>query len=286
MQRFKRAVFDAGRAVNGDSEGGETPGLVTRWHFDMPTALILSLTIIVCTVVLMWSASASPASSVDSMDSQSAGIFTHEETRAPAGGQAPVISRGHKLIESGGLVGDSSKNIDEGGDGKSSDQTQSSDKQRAIFVHIAGQVHNPGVVTVHHGARVFEAIEAAGGVTEQADTTSVNLAAQLTDGDYVYIPSREEVANAVPGLNAPHAPSASSSGNGKRTGAGKGGCVNLNAATAEEIEELPGVGPALSQRIVEYRDEHGPFSTVEDLDSVSGIGIRMVNKIREQVCLS
>jgi competence protein ComEA len=134
--------------------------------------------------------------------------------------------------------------------------------ERVITVHVAGAVAAPGVVEVAAGSRVGEALAAAGGVTPEADLTRVNLAAPLADGQQVLVPC------APPG--------------GATVLAGDGR-VHLNVAGAEELEALPGVGPVLAQRIVAYREANGPFSVVEDLLDVPGIGEAKLAALREAV---
>jgi competence protein ComEA len=123
---------------------------------------------------------------------------------------------------------------------------------------VVGQVARPGLVTLPVGARVADAVAAAGGLLPEADPAAVNLAAVVTDG--------EQVAVGVPG--APAGPTPSGGGAGA-TGQGP---VNLNTATAAELDGLPGIGPVLAQRIVDYRSQQGRFTSVDQLDDVPGIG--------------
>ena len=134
---------------------------------------------------------------------------------------------------------------------------------RVITVHVAGAVQSPGVVQVAAGSRVGEAIAAAGGARADADLARVNLAAPLADGQQLLVPA------VVPG-----GPSGAVAGDGR---------VRLNVAGVEELEGLPGVGPVLAQRIVDYRDEHGPFAVLEDLLDVPGIGEGKLAALREAV---
>lgn len=140
-----------------------------------------------------------------------------------------------------------------------------------ILVDVAGWVRRPGVYELAPGARVIDAIEAAGGARSGAALEALNLAAPLADGTQVLVPKRGQAA-------APPA----GSGTGTSTAAG-GGLVNVNTATAAELEALPGIGEVLAQRIVDHRTEHGPFATVEDLLDVSGIGEAILAEIRDLV---
>ena len=129
-----------------------------------------------------------------------------------------------------------------------------------LFVHVAGAVADPGVYDFAEGARVIDAVRAAGGFTSKADRAAINLARALVDGEQILVPRRGETTTAA---------GASSGGGGA---AGSGGTVNLNGATAADLEALPGIGPVLAQRIIDYREQHGPFRSVGDLQKVSGIG--------------
>lgn len=136
-----------------------------------------------------------------------------------------------------------------------------------IRVSIDGAVVNPGTVTLPAGARLDEAIAAAGGLTDDADVTRLFLAARVGDGERIVIPRREAAsAGGTPGDEEPLV-----------------GKLNLNAATASQLQELPGVGEVLAQRIVTYRDEHGPFASVDDLVNVEGIGPSLLEKLRPLV---
>ncbi|GAA4432552.1 hypothetical protein GCM10023169_38420 [Georgenia halophila] len=145
-----------------------------------------------------------------------------------------------------------------------------------VVVHVAGAVAEPGVIELPDGARVGEAVDAAGGATAEAELGAVNLARALTDGEQVYVPAAGEAPPAVAGSN----------GAGDADGGGPGGAgtpVNINSATAEQLEELPGIGPALATSILEWRALNGSFTTVEDLDQVSGIGPATLERLRPLV---
>ena len=140
----------------------------------------------------------------------------------------------------------------------------------------------PGVVTLGEGSRVNDAIGAAGGVSPDADTQQLNLARVLTDGEQIRVPRIGEV---LPDP-APQPGAAVTPGTGTalgKPGAGSAsGTVNINTASASDLEKLPGIGPALAQRIVEYRDSHGPFASVDALTDVPGIGKAKLEALREQ----
>jgi competence protein ComEA len=148
-------------------------------------------------------------------------------------------------------------------------------------VHVAGAVKKAGVVRLPRGSRVHEAIAAAGGASPEADPDRLNLAALLEDGQKIYVPRRGEPAPAD--KSAPAATSgadaAEADGTAGTAGEGSGGKINLNTATAEELAELPKVGPVLAQRIVDWRTQQGPFKSPEELDAVDGVGPKMLESL-------
>ena len=135
------------------------------------------------------------------------------------------------------------------------------DTSTTVVVSVVGLVARPGLVTLPSGARVAEAVEAAGGLLPEADPASVNLAAVVTDGQQVAVG-----VPAAPG-SAPPGP-----GSAPRAGRGAGGPLDLNTAGVAELDALPGIGPVLAQRIVDHRTREGPFTSVDQLDDVPGIG--------------
>jgi competence protein ComEA len=145
-----------------------------------------------------------------------------------------------------------------------------------IKVHIAGQVNNPGVIALEPGARVEDAINMAGGLTPQGDITHINLAAILQDQDKVYIPSTEEVEAHPDAFEAVQ-------GSGMK--AGGSGLVNINRASAQELEQLPGIGPVKAQSIIEYRDKNGYFTKIDDIINVSGIGEKTFERIKDSITI-
>ncbi|HLT70614.1 MAG TPA: helix-hairpin-helix domain-containing protein [Acidimicrobiales bacterium] len=149
-----------------------------------------------------------------------------------------------------------------------------------VVVHVAGAVATPGVQRLPVGARVADAVEAAGGAAPDADLARINLAAPLVDGQQVYVLRRgEEAPPAVPAVPGAGAPPGGPTGGGS----GPGAPIDVNAADAAALEELPGIGPATAQAIVEHRERHGPFRTVDDLIDVRGIGEAKLARIRDLV---
>lgn len=142
-----------------------------------------------------------------------------------------------------------------------------------LLVHVVGEVAEPGLVTVPGGARVADALEAAGGTTGRADLTAVNLARTVVDGEQLYVP---RPGQPVPGPAAGAVP-----GPGPGGGAAAGGTVDINGADAVALEELPGVGPSIAQAIIEWREANGPFASVDELEDVPGIGPATLDEIRD-----
>jgi competence protein ComEA len=139
-----------------------------------------------------------------------------------------------------------------------------------ILVDVAGWVRRPGVYEFADGARVIDAVQAAGGARPGAFLQSLNLAALLVDGTHILVPKEGEAAPAPVGGEV-------------GGGSAPGGLVNVNAATAVELETLPGVGEVIAQAIVDYRTQNGPFTVVDQLLDVSGIGDATLEDIRELV---
>ena len=136
-----------------------------------------------------------------------------------------------------------------------------------ITIHVAGAVRSPGLVTVGAGDRVAHAIAAAGGALGVADLSALNLAANVADGDQVMVPVKGEAGDRAGNTDVAE------------------GLVDVNRGTAAELEALPGVGPVLAERIFAYREQHGPFETVEDLLDVPGIGEGKLAALREALIL-
>lgn len=152
-----------------------------------------------------------------------------------------------------------------------------------ITVHIAGAVKTPGIYQFHLGARINDGVVAAGGATTQADLDSVNLAMLLSEGEQIYIPKRNEKPHVLVQprfTNSNNSTSPENSSNGLKMS------VNINTATAIELEQLTGVGPSTAKAIIEYREKNGAFKTVEDLLNVRGIGPAKLSEILPQARVS
>lgn len=139
-----------------------------------------------------------------------------------------------------------------------------------ITVHIAGAVNNPGIVVLEEGSRIVDALEAAGGETEEADLNKLNLAYVLSDGEKLYIPTKNEEDQEY-------------ITQGKGQMQEEENTVNINTATVEQLTTLPGIGEATASKIIEYRKENGKFKKVEDLKNVPGIGDSKFQNIKEML---
>jgi len=131
-----------------------------------------------------------------------------------------------------------------------------------LIVHVSGAVQNPGLCELTLGSRSQNAIDAAGGVLEDADSDRINLARVLVDGQQVHVPFQGEDSGEV--LSFP---------------------LNINLASVEQLSQLPGIGPVTAQSIINYRDSHGPFRRIEDIQNVSGIGPNTFQSIEEFISL-
>ena len=153
-------------------------------------------------------------------------------------------------------------------------------KESEIVVYVAGAVNHPGVVQLAEGARAKDAVDACGGFLPTADTNGVNLAQKLKDGMQVTVPEKMTAA----------AQGAATQGvtGGAQAGAAKPlpeGMVNINTADEKELDKLPGVGPAMAKRIVEYRTENGAFQAPEEIKRVKGIGDAKYEKMKDKIAL-
>lgn len=140
----------------------------------------------------------------------------------------------------------------------------------AVYVHVFGAVDRPGLYRLDEGARVVDVVAAAGGMTAEADVSAVNLARRLVDGEQLRVPLVGE---------APPPEAAAASG----AGTAPGGRIDLNSADASALDTLPRIGPAIAERIVRWREEHGAFTSVDDLLAIPGIGEKMLAALRDLV---
>ena len=151
-------------------------------------------------------------------------------------------------------------------------EIQSKDEIANIVVHITGEVKKTGVLTLPEGARIADAIESAGGATKEADLDSINLAYILEDGQKIYIPNQKDKENNEQKqyITIESGDNINVENNSTEKGANEK--VNINIANQSELETLPGIGPSLASRIIEYREQNGKFNSVEELKNIKGIG--------------
>ena len=154
-----------------------------------------------------------------------------------------------------------------------------------IVVHISGQVVNPGVISLKEGARVIDAVNEAGGLTPDADISKVNLAYVLSDAQKIYIPSLKEKEDVVVISEENESDKIITKGEGKNEEKTENLMININTASETELQKLPGIGSSIASRIVTYRKENGKFSTIEEIQNVSGIGTSKFNNIKNYICV-
>lgn len=157
------------------------------------------------------------------------------------------------------------------------------ENENTIIIHITGSVKKPGIVKLKEGSRIEDAIEEAGGLTENADITKVNLAYIVEDGTKIKIPSSsdeeigdEEIIDNRSGENIIVEENTISSNKNNQI-------VNINKATEKEFQSLPGIGPSLASKIVEYRSQKGKFESIEDIKNVTGIGSSKYENIKDLI---
>lgn len=156
------------------------------------------------------------------------------------------------------------------------------EKVAEIAVHITGEIKKAGIVYLPEGSRLVDAIEKAGGETKDADLSQVNLAYQLQDGEKVYIPNKKEkVEKYITQGNGNNV--VSEGAKTSNTSKGDNNRVNINTATQNELDSLPGIGPATAQKIIDYRETNGDFNKIEDLQNVKGIGESKFSEIKDKI---
>lgn len=151
------------------------------------------------------------------------------------------------------------------------------DNKKHIEVDINGEIRNPGVYTLEDGDRVKKLVDLAGGFTSKADISSINLAMKLKDEDFISIPEKMQ-NNSIQRTSGTSAGNASSSG-------GISALININIATKEQLMELPRIGDAIAQRIIDYRQNSGLFKDIKDITNVSGIGPKMFENIKNKITI-
>lgn len=166
------------------------------------------------------------------------------------------------------------------GDASSDDESSAKSSSAAeVYVDVDGAVVRPGVYRLKDGARVSQAIDAAGGLTAEADVTELNRASKITDGQKIYVPTVGE-QQAAAAVGGDESSTATTPGAGSSSG-----LVNINTASAAELQTLSGIGPSMAQSIIDERTKNGAFASVDDLMRVSGIGEKKLAKIKDCICV-
>ena len=266
-------------------EQADQPGTTrsTRWGLSPRVLLLVAVLALVAVVWGVTQFSAAPRAEQLASPSASA-----ESVQAAGAQQSPGTQPGAQSS-----TAQPSANPSESAQGGASGEA-------TVRVHVAGAVNNPGVYTLPAQGRAVDAIAAASGAAADADLDRVNLAGALSDGVQIYVPHRGETA--APAQIQPNGGTANT-GQGAANGASQGGTqpqpartltasgsaqkgstpVNINTATAEELQTLPRIGPAMAQRIIAWREAHGGFRSVDELDAVPGIGPSMLENLRPLV---
>lgn len=152
-----------------------------------------------------------------------------------------------------------------------------------VVVHIIGEINNPGVVTLDEGARIIDAINSAGGKTEEADLSKINLAYVIEDGTQIYIPRINENLNSIELISSEAGQGVIiNSSNMEENLETK---VNINTSNKEKLMTLPGIGETTAQKIIDYRQQNGKFKTIDELQNVSGIGESKYNSLKDKITI-
>ena len=152
-----------------------------------------------------------------------------------------------------------------------------------VVVHVVGAVARPGLVELAGGSRVADAVAAAGGATSEADLSAINVARLVVDGEQIRVPVPGEVITSGGSAGGPSA--GGGAGGGTGSGGSAGRTISLNVADLSALDSLPGVGPVLAQRILDWRSTHGRFTSVDELGEVSGIGEKLLSQLKPLVTL-
>lgn len=266
-------------------EQADQPGTTrsTRWGLSPRVLLLVAVLAVVAVVWGVTQFSAAPRAEQVASPSASA-----ESVQAVGAQQSPGAQPGTQSTAQPGA--NPSESAQSGASGEAT-----------VRVHVAGAVNNPGVYTLPAQGRAVDAIAAASGAAADADLDRVNLAGALSDGVQIYVPHRGETA--APAQIQPNGGTANAGQGNAANGASQGGTqpqpartltpagsaqkgstpVNINTATAEELQTLPRIGPAMAQRIIAWREAHGGFRSVDELDAVPGIGPSMLENLRPLV---
>ena len=175
------------------------------------------------------------------------------------------------IIENNNQMNENQQNID-----------TADEKVEEIAIHIVGEVKNEGIIYLEKGARIIDAINEAGGETKEADLSQINLAYVLEDGVKIYIPNKKEKITEY--IIESNGNNVIQEGNKtSNTEKGDSDKVNINTATKEELDSLPGIGLSTAQKIIDYREENGLFKKIEDIQNVKGIGDSKYSDVKDKI---
>lgn len=153
------------------------------------------------------------------------------------------------------------------------------DTEEKIIIHITGEVKNQGIIKINSNSRLIDAIEAAGGLTENADISKINLAYVVSDGQKIYIPNVNDLIEEYIDSEAGEGVIVEDINSSKKT------LININTATQTELETLTGIGASTALKIINYRNENGKFKNIEEIKNVSGIGDAKYEAIKDNICV-
>ncbi|WP_413040248.1 ComEA family DNA-binding protein [Rothia mucilaginosa] len=277
-------------------EQADQPGTTrsTRWGLSPRVLLLVAVLALVAVVWGVTQFSAAPRAEQLASPSATAESVQAVGAQQSPGAQPGTQSAAQSTVQPGAHPSESAQG------GASGEAT--------VRVHVAGAVNNPGVYTLPAQGRAVDAIAAASGAAADADLDRVNLAGALSDGVQIYVPHRGETAAPAqiqPNGGTANAGQGNAANGAAQNGASQGGTqpqpartltpagsaqkgstpVNINTATAEELQTLPRIGPAMAQRIIAWREAHGGFRSVDELDAVPGIGPSMLENLRPLVTI-
>lgn len=204
------------------------------------------------------------------------------------GGGNSEVNGLRKNVENGSGSGSENGSEDGSGDGSETGSekgekngNQEKNKEQEIYIHIIGEVKNQGIIVLKKGDRICDAIEKAGGITENADLSKVNLAYVLSDGQKLRIPNINDKNENISYISVESGDNnVVEGGNGSMKNGGK---ININNASQTELETITGIGPSIAAKIIQYREKNGKFKKVEDLRNVSGIGESKFEGMKDEV---
>ena len=213
-----------------------------------------------------------------------------DQSRSLVGTEAKKTS---DMVESTAAGNNQTETGEKTGAGSKKPETESSEEENTegdsghvVYVHVCGHVRKPGVYQLSASSRICDAISAAGGMDKEADPAWWNQAAQVTDGMQIRVPSKKEVESGEAGAYAEGMTGrqeAASADSTKAAGSDAGNRVNINTASVEELITIPGIGAKRAEDILRYREEHGKFSSVEDIKNVPGIGDGIYSRIKDHI---